>query len=272
MKIWLQKHVIQGRNPELDEWYRQHIEAVVNPGTEVVIRTLPRRTYESHLPYDYVSYGAIALRFNQYFADTAVQAEREGYDAWVIAAGQDPGLPQARTLATIPTLGYGSTAFHYCAQNEIRFAIIGFIPALREPILGNIHRYRTTHLLSSYSLIPSGKTAVLSAISGNPDQFLEEFMKASSEAAEAGAQVIIPAEGLPAEVLWHCGVREIAGLPVIDPLGLLLKSAEREVQLRALGCVARPSTGFWFTQPDQRIMEYVESVYPPYKIEQEGER
>lgn len=161
MKIWLQKHVISRRLPELDEWYDRHISAVVDPGTEVRIRTLPARTYATEVPYDYVPYGSVALRFNYYFAQTAVQAEREGYDAWVIAAGQDPGLPAARTLATIPTLGYGSTAFGYCARHEIRFGIVGFVPGLREPITDNVRRYGTGHLMSGYWVMPDGKQAVL---------------------------------------------------------------------------------------------------------------
>lgn len=36
MRIWLQKHVIEDRLPELDRWYRAHIADVVDPGTEVV--------------------------------------------------------------------------------------------------------------------------------------------------------------------------------------------------------------------------------------------
>ena len=251
MKIWLQKHVVQGRLPVLDEWYLQHIAAVVNPGTEVMIRTLPRRTYESEIPYDYVAYGVIALRFNQYFAESALFAEREGYDAWVIAAGQDPGLNQARAMANIPTLGYG------------------FIPALQEPITENIHRYGTSRWFSSYGLIPGGKPAVMAAIEGKADQFMDEAAKAAEHAASLGAQVIIPAEGLPAEVLWHYGIKELAGLPVLDPLGLLLKSAENEVQMRALGCLARPKRGFWFAQPDREILDHVESVFPLNRIEQE---
>lgn len=253
----------------LDEWYLQHIAAVVSPGTEVMIRTLPRRTYESKIPYDYVAYGVIALRFNQYFAESALFAEREGYDAWVIAAGQDPGLNQARAMANIPTLGYGSTAFHLCARNDSRFGIIGFIPALQEPITENIHRYGTSRWFSSYGLIPGGKPAVMAAIEGKADQFLDEAAKAAEHAASLGAQVIIPAEGLPAEVLWHYGIKELAGLPVLDPLGLLLKSAENEVQMRALGCIARPKRGFWFAQPDREILDHVESVFPLNPIEQE---
>lgn len=269
MKIWLQKHVISRRLPELDQWYDQHIRAVVDPGTEVRIRTLPSRTYATEVPYDYVPYGSVALRFNNYFAQTAVQAERDGYDAWVIAAGQDPGLPAARTLATIPTLGYGSTAFGYCARHEIRFGIVGFVPGLREAITDNVRRYGTGHLMAGYWVLPEGKHAVLSAIGGSPDQFLAVFAEEARHAAAAGAQVIVPAEGLPAEILWHFGIRDIEGLPVIDPLGLLLKSAETEVRLRALGCVGRPVTGFYYARPDPEILDHIDAVFPPPPVEQD---
>lgn len=267
MKIWLQKHVIEDRLPELDEWYRVHIAAVVDPGTAVVIHTLPRRTYETDVPYQYVSYGAVAVHFNHYFARTAAQAEREGYDAWVIAAGQDPGLPAARALATIPALGYGSSVFHHCARDEMRFGIIGFAAGLREPIVDNVRRYRADHLLTGYSVIPGGKNAVVDAISGNPEQFLDDFTAAANQAADAGAQAIIPAEGLPAEILWHYGIRTLAELPVLDPLGLVLKAAENEVRLRALGCTARPTTGFWYARPDADITSHIESVFAGTDIE-----
>lgn len=269
MRIWLQKHVIEGRMSALDEWYRAHVAAVVAPGTEVAIRTLPRRTYDTDVPYQYVSYGAVALRFNHYFAETALQAERDGYDAWVIAAGQDPGLPAARTLATIPTLGYGSVVFNYCARNEIRFGIIGFAQGLREPIIENVRRYRTDHLLADYRLLPGSRESVTSAIAGRPERFAEEFQAAAAGAAEAGAQVLLPAEGLPAEILWHYGIREAAGLPVLDPLGLLLAAAEAEVRLRRIGCVARPSTGFWYSRPEPEMLAHVESVFATNRIEQD---
>lgn len=267
MKIWLQKHIVAGRLSLLDEWYQQHISAVVDPGTEVTIHTLPRRTYSTDTPYDYVQYGVIALRFNQYFAETAAQAEREGYDAWVIAAGQDPGLPAARSMAAIPTLGLGRTAANYCAQHDIRFSFIGMVPGLREPIIENVRRYRADHLLASYELIPGSITATTLAVNGDPEQFLDEFAAAAVRASSVGAQVLIPATGLPAEIVWHYRVHDVVGLPVLDPLGLLLKSAETEVRLRAAHCTARPSTGYWFARPDPEVLAHIDSVFASNHIE-----
>lgn len=269
MRIWLQKHVVEGRSPLLDGWYRDHIAEVADPGTEVAIRTLPRRAYDVDLPYDYVIYGSVAIRFAQYFADSAVQAENEGYDAWVIAAGQDPGLAEARTLTTIPTLGYGNVAFHHCTARGIRFGLIGFVPGLREPIVDNVHRYRADHLLAGYEILAGRAESVAAAIAGEPGRFAGEFAAAAERAAAAGAQAIIPAEGLPAEIAWRFGIREAAGLPVLDPLGLLIKHAETEVRLRRLGCVARPRTGYRYARPDAAIEDHIDSVFAINRIEQE---
>lgn len=266
MRIWLQKHVVEGRMPELDEWYREHVAAVVDPGTEVVTHTLPPEAYETDIPEQRVTFGALAHHFNHYFARSAAQADRDGFDAWVIAAGQDPGLDGARAMATIPTLGYGSVTFNYCLREGIRFGIIGFAEGLREPITANVERYGAGHLLADYAIIPGGPKAMAAAIAGDPQRFLDEVAEAAAEAAAAGAQVIVPAEGLPAEALWHYGVREACGLPVLDPLGLLLKSAETEVRLRELGSVARPSTGFWFARPGQEALEEVERAFPGREV------
>ena len=270
MRIWLQKHVVEGRMPELDEWYREHVAAVVDPGTEVVTHTLPPEAYAADIPEQRVTFGALAHHFNHYFARSAAQADREGYDAWVIAAGQDPGLDAARSMATIPALGYGSVVFNYCLREGVRFGIIGFAEGLREPITANVERYGAGHLLAGYAIIPGGPKAMAAAITGDPQRFLEEVGEAAAEAAAAGAQVIVPAEGLPAEALWHYGVREACGLPVLDPLGLLLKSAETEVRLRALGSVARPTKGFWFARPGEEALEEVESAFPGRPIVDPG--
>ena len=261
MKIWLQKHVVEGRLPELDECYRAHIEAVVDPGTEVVTHTLPAAAYDSQVPEQHVTYGALAVHFNHYFARTAFQAEREGYDAWVIGAGQDPGLEAARTLATIPTLGYGSATFHLCMRDGIRFGMVGFAAGLREPIVHNIDRYGARNLLAGYSVIPGGQEAIIDALNGRPGEFLEEFEVAAAGMADAGAQVIVPAEGLPTEILWRNNVREAGGIPVLDPLGIVLKTAETEVRLRELGSLARPTTGFFYARPGEDAVEQVESVF-----------
>src|SRR3954469_8002832 len=102
MRIWFHKHTVEGRLPLLDQWYREHLRQVSSPGTSIDIKTLPAELYPSDTPFDLVKFGALQIYFNDYFARSAVVAEREGYDAWVIAAGQDPGLRHARAMCSMP--------------------------------------------------------------------------------------------------------------------------------------------------------------------------
>jgi allantoin racemase len=261
MRIWFQKHTVEGRLPLLDQWYRDHLGAVAGPDTVIDIGTLPAGTYDDRTPFDLVKYGSLAIHFNAYFARTAVEAERAGYDAWVIAAGQDPGLRDARAMTSIPTLGYGETSFFYAAMLGYRFGVLGFMPGLTEIINENIVRYGIDYRLAAYELAEDGHEAVRRAVDGDFELFVKVYGDAAERAAERGAQVLIPGEGIPAEIFWHLGIRELAGLPVIDPAGLLVRVTELTVDLAKLGVISRPTAGYWFRRPDDALTEHVENVF-----------
>ncbi|MFD8641097.1 aspartate/glutamate racemase family protein [Streptomyces zaomyceticus] len=261
MRIWFHKHTVEGRLPLLDEWYRTHLDAIAAPGTTVDIKTLPADTYPDATPFGLVGHHSAQVLFSRHFSESALVAEREGYDAWVIAAGQDPGLRDARHLASIPTLGYGETAFFLSALTGQRFGVLGFMPPLEEPIRANIRQYRLESSLSSYEVVPGGWDSVHRSLEGDFDQFVEVYSAAAERAARAGAEVIIPAEGIPNEILWHLGIHELHGLPVIDPAGLAVKLAETLVQLGELKLFRRSGHGYWFSRPEEPVAKHLEQVF-----------
>lgn len=261
MRIWFHKHTVEGRLPLLDQWYREHLDAITAPGTTVDIKTLPAETYPDRTPFGLVGHHSAQVLFSQHFAQAAVTAERQGYDAWIIAAGQDPGLRDARHLAAIPTLGYGEAAFFLSAMTGQRFGLLGFMPPLEEPIRANITRYGLTSSLASYEVLPGGWDSVHRSLEGDFDQFVEVYSAAAQRAARAGAEVVIPAEGIPNEILWHLGIHELHGLPVVDPAGLAVKLAETLVNLRELGLFARSGHGYWFSRPDAAVTAHLEKVF-----------
>lgn len=261
MRIWFHKHTVEGRLPLLDEWYRAHLDAIVSPGTTVDVKTLPADTYPDRTPFGLVGHHSAQVLFSGHFAQSAVRAEREGYDAWVIAAGQDPGLRDARHLAAIPTLGYGESAFFLSAMTGQRFGLLGFMPPLEEPIRANIRRYGLDSSLSGYEVVPGGWDSVHRALEGDFDSFVELYSAAAGRAARAGAEVIVPAEGIPNEILWHLGIHELHGLPVVDPAGLAVKLAETLVRLGELRLFARSGHGYWFSRPEPAVTRHLEKVF-----------
>ncbi len=261
MRLWFHKHTVEGRLPLLDQWYREHLDAITAPGTDIDIKTLPADTYPDNTPFGLVGHHAAQVLFSEHFAHAALAAERQGYDAWITAAGQDPGLRDARHLAAIPTLGYGETAFFLSALAGHRFGLLGFMPALEEPIRANICRYGLERWLSAYEIVPGGWDGVHRALADDYDQFVTVYTEAAERARKAGAEIIVPAEGIPNEIFWHLGIRELAGMPVVDPAGLAVKFAELSVNLGELGIFSRSAAGYWFQRPPAEISRHLEKVF-----------
>lgn len=267
-RLWFQKHTVAGRLPELDAMYRNHLASVASPDTEVRISTLPEDAYLDRIPAGVVRYGAVEALFAPYFAATAHHAERAGFDAYIIGTSQDPGLWEARALAGIPVLGYGETAFHFAAMTGRRFAVVGFIPELQEPITENIRRYGLTDWLVGFEYPAElDADAIVAAIGGEPTAFLDSFRFAAAQAARRGAEIIVPGEGLPNELLVHLGVRHIAGAAILDPDGLLVAMAEQQVRLRRSGVVPDSYNSYRTRRPDGPLLDQLYQRFAPRRAD-----
>lgn len=261
IRIWFQKHTVKGRMPLLDEWYVEHFASVTGPDTIVDIHTLPERAYPKSLPEGVVRFGAVEGFFSQYFAEQAYAAEQQGYDAFITGASQDPGLQLARTLVGIPVLGYGETAFHTAAMTGQSFAVVGFIPELAEPIAENISRMGLESKFRGFTYIEGGADRVGRALQGDTADFLEAFLVAARKAIAGGAQLIIPGEGLPNEILVHEGIIDIDGVPIVDPDGLVVKTAEHLVEMQRLGIMQRSTAGYAQRRPDAEYIRHLTEVF-----------
>lgn len=264
MKIWFQKHTVIGRNPWLDQAYERHFAAILPAGTEVAFGSLPAETYEGSLPADYVRYGQLEVLFSWYFAHQALVAERNGYDAYVVGTSQDPGLRMARSLVSIPVVGYGEATFGLLHGQGIRFGIVGFIPALEEALADNLATCGTAASCAGFAYIPSGKERVEDALK---DGDVADLLPLMSEAAEGlrarGAQVIVPGEGLPNEALWAAGVRRLAGLPFIDADGIAVTSAETLARGRQLGLWSAGATGYHTRRASTEEVDRLRQLFAP---------
>jgi allantoin racemase len=263
MRICFQKHTVEGRLPGLDEAYRRHFREVARAGTQVEIWTLPPETYPADVPAGLVRYGAAEALFASYFAFSAAQASSSGFDAFIIGASQDPGLAQARALAGMPVLGYGETAFHVAAMTGRSFGIVGFIPELEEPIRENLAQYGLAPKLRGFQYLDAGPGAVVEALRGSPGTFLEAFTRAADRIVALGAEVIIPGEGLPNEILWSAGVKSHGGAAVLDVDGTLIKVAELLADLCQLGSLGMSGNGYRSRRPPDDAMRHLLSLFRP---------
>lgn len=79
MKIWFQKHTIEGRLSWLGGC-RRHFSQAARPGTQVQIRTLFAEAYAAEVPEGLIRYGAVEALFASYFAFCAAHGDSSGAD------------------------------------------------------------------------------------------------------------------------------------------------------------------------------------------------
>jgi allantoin racemase len=263
MKIWFQKHVVAGRLPGLDRALEAHARRLVNPGTTVDFHSLPAETYASPLPERFVRFGAVESLFATYFSLQAVRAQRQGYDAFVIGTAQDPGLVEARAWAAIPVLGFGETAMHVASILGQRFAFVGFIPELAEPLAANARRCGFAERMAPFRAVRGGPEIVERAFGGEASPFVDAFRDSARAAIGDGADVIIPGDGLTNEILATFEFRAIDGVPVIDANGLLFTMAEQFAELFRSGVIGKPATGYYNRRPDDVILDHLLRLFAP---------
>ncbi len=168
----------------------------------------------------------------------AIAAEREGYDAFALGHFQDSGLHEARSAIDIPVLGLGETAMlHACTLGQLIGLVTidpVFIPWHRE----QIGRYGLSERVIGVTAMGRLGVADYVRACADDDAFhrvYEQFEAASQPLLAAGAEVLIPAGGLPALVLSRRPGLEVGGAAVLNGVPVLAKHAEAAVELARLG-------------------------------------
>ena len=67
MKIWFQKHTVQGRLPILDEMYEKHFQSILRSDDLIHVESLPANTYDKQLPEGLVRFAGAESIFLTHF-------------------------------------------------------------------------------------------------------------------------------------------------------------------------------------------------------------
>lgn len=187
----------------------------------------------------------------------AVAAEADGCDVFLIGHFQDSGLHEARSAVNIPVLGLGETTMlHACTLGQlIGLVTIDpiFIPWHQEQVA----RYGLRERIAGVTAM--GRLTVPDYVEACADdeafrRVYEEFEHAARPLIAQGAEVLIPAGGLPALVLSRRPGLNIEGAVVLNGVPVLAKHAEAAINLarHGLPTASRRST---FALPTDRARQ-----------------
>jgi allantoin racemase len=186
---------------------------------------------------------------------SAVDHERAGADAIVFGHFQDAGLFDARAALSVPVVGLGESAFLHACTLGWRFGLVTI-----DPVFVPWHEEQVAHyrLGARFSGVRAMRTSVedyMRALTdaAAADAVVRQFEEQARELVAAGAEVLIPAGGLPALVLRDRRDFTIDGAVVLNPTAVAAKQAEVALKLRVLDGTA-PSRLRTFAPPSAEAL------------------
>jgi len=260
MRIWFQKHITVGKVPALDAGYEKHAKEMLRPDTEIVFHGVQKEAYEGSFPNQMVNYSYPETMFTNFFLSRVIEAEKTGYDAFIIGTAPDPGLRDARTLVDIPVVAYTEASMHIACMLGSRFSYVGFVN-MQDRHMDNARIYGLAERLGPWGHVPVDAQVVQDALEGRPGKFLDAFYVTARAVIATGTNVIIPNEGLTNEILYHQGIYSVDGVPIVDSNGVVFKMAEMMVDLRKSSGMMTSRQGYHYARPPEEMVERLQRLY-----------
>ena len=174
------------------------------------------------------------LRCSIVAIDNGIEAEKVGYDAYVMGHFQDPGLYELRSTLRIPVVGTGESTLLAASQLGRRLGLVTLDEVFCNMHLEQAERYgigsRIVGCLGMGSE-PADFSAAFQGDCAAENRIVLSFEKVAKRLVEAGADVIVPAGVLPGLLLGRERGYRIGEIPVVNCAAIALKSAEMWLQI-----------------------------------------
>lgn len=255
MKIWHQSFTDLTTMPLYAKTIDMHARRIMDPGTTVVPHGLRPGTYADGVaPIDAIKYRYLESLNELQVCEAVLTAEREGYDAVAIGCFFDPALRSLRSLVDIPVVSLAESCMLTACSIGRAFGLVTLcvdeVGHLRD-LAGSYGL--ASRLASVVGLTPGIDEHDLEASQEQSGPILQNAERACRRVIDAGADVIIPGDGVLNEFLVRHDVTEIDGVPVLDSLGVLFHHAEMLARLRrSTGLVV--SRHQYYAKPSRELL------------------
>jgi len=221
--------------------------AVASPGTEITALEPEQGPVSVEGHYD----GAFCLPG---LLQCIRRGEAEGYDGFVVACFDDPGIAACREIATGPVIGICEASMIAASLIAHSFSVVTTLPRAIPIIEELAHRYGMDRRLRR---VRAAAIPVL-ALEEGPDAALKVQAEIVRAIEDDGAEVIIlGCAGMADLAAW---LSERVGVPVIDGVGVAVKLVEAMV---GLGLQTSKLSGYAHPHPKPYAGELAHHALPP---------
>lgn len=211
-------------------------------------------------PPDHYVHRLTELRCSVQAAAAAIELERDGIDGVVLGHFQDAGLWELRSTLSVPVVGLGESSMLWSCQLGYRFGLITIHPNFVEWHEQQVRAYSLTGRCAGVRAMDTDVDVFMRAFAGDETsiRYVEsQFEEHGRELAAAGAEVLIPAGGLPALLLGTRRGYCVDGAVVLNTNAIAAKQAEVAVKMRALSGTEPCRTGTFKRASAEAIEEFV---------------
>jgi Asp/Glu/hydantoin racemase len=252
-KIWFQGATDRALMAPYIARVEAHFKAILDPDFEFSFNATTPPATTTHALTEY--------RIGAAFIRGAIQAEKEGYDVMAINHFQDPALGQVKSVVGIPVVGLGETSLHFACTLGRKFGLITINPAFIPWHEDQIIQYGLQQRCVGVRAVDKSVLDYIAAFS-SPAKFdeLKPLWEKECEALlAAGADVIIPAGGIPMMLFGGEHGANFKGAPVLNGMTLLAKSAELAVKLKHAGGIGVSRRSSFARPPEKALKEFLDS-------------
>jgi allantoin racemase len=250
-RIWYQSFVHPVEQKPYIERLQAYLHEAASPGVAFEVHGLD--------PPDRYFHPLTEFRCAAQTIRNALEAERAGYDAFVIGHFQEPGLLQVRGAVDIPIIGLGEASMLTALSMAGKVGLVTI-----DPVFIDWHqRQIALHCLAERV---SGVRAIRVDLAGFMRAFTDEsayaklrddFIAQVGPLIAAGAEVILPAGGLPMLLFSRERPFVIDGALVLNGIAVAVKAAEMALALQNLTGAVVSRRGTYAKASPACVQEYL---------------
>ena len=253
-RIWYQSFVDPQEQRPYTQRLQERLTTYASPGVQFEVHGMsPPDRYLSSLT---------EFRCAAQTIRNALQAQQLGYDGFVIGHFQEPGLTQCRATLDIPVIGLGeATMLHACTLGQT-FGLITINPVFISWHREQIVRLGLQQRAAGIRALETQVSTYMEAFEHEAayQQVKAEFGRHALQLVEQGAEVIIPAGGLPMLLLSRERHFSIRNAIVLNGIAVVAIMAEAAVRLYRLTGTAVSRQGTFAKTPPEAIEEFLASL------------
>jgi allantoin racemase len=250
-RIWYQSFVHPVEQAAYIGRLQQLLDAVARPGVTFEVHGLDPPDRHFH-PLTEFRCAAQTIRL-------ALEAERGGYDAFVIGHFQEPGLLEIRGAVDMPVVGLGETALLAALAMGGTIGLVTIDPVFVDWHERQVRAYALERRVVGVRALRMSLPRFMQAFTDENTyaEVRSEFVEEVRPLVSAGAEVVIPAGGLPMLLFARETPLVIDGAPVLNGIVVAAKAAEMAIDLRRLTGMVVSRRGTYAKATPETVEEYL---------------